>query len=63
VTPLVTYDTGDPLFSAFVCGEHFFAVWTLSVVTLDKDGLFEVIISLMMRVLMLVSCFLWADEE
>jgi hypothetical protein len=49
VTPLVTYDTGDPFVSAFVCGEYFFAVWTLSViiaalVTLDKDGLFEVII-------------------
>jgi hypothetical protein len=49
VTPLVTSDAGDPFFSAFVCGEHFIAIWTLSVViailvTLDKDGLLEFII-------------------
>jgi hypothetical protein len=49
VTPVVTSEAGGPVFSAFVCGEQFLAIWTLGViitilVPLDKDGLFEVII-------------------
>jgi hypothetical protein len=49
VTSLLTSDTGDPLFSEFVCGEYFLAIWTVRViiaalVALDKDGPSEVII-------------------
>jgi hypothetical protein len=49
MTPLVTSDARDPVFFSFVCEELFLAIWTLGViiahlVTLNKDGLFKVII-------------------